>query len=60
MFTYNIKVINSSKKSVYSMKSLVHKHRFSNLSDLKKCVQDEVGTVKDNLVGYVEPGHGQK
>ena len=60
MFSYNVKVINSCKKSVFSLKPLVQKTKFYVLSDLKTCVRDEIGEMKDDLVGYIEPGHGQK
>ena len=60
VFNYNVKVINSSKKSVFYIKPLTQKQRFSKLSDLKACVQDETGQTKTDTVGYIEPGHGQK
>ena len=60
MFTYNVKVINNSKKSVYDIRPLAHKQRFSSLSDLKTCVQEEIGPVMNDTMGFIEPGHGKK
>lgn len=60
VFNYNVKVINSFKKSMFSIKLLTIRHRFSTLNELKRCVQQEIEKVKDDLVGYIEPGHGQK
>ena len=60
VFNYNIKVINSFKKSLFSIKSLTTHHRFSTLTELKRCVQQEIEKTKDDLLGYIEPGHGQK
>ena len=60
MFTYNVKVINNSKKSVYDIRLLAHKQHFSSLSDLKMCVQEEIGPVMNDTMGFIEPGHGKK
>lgn len=60
VFTYNVKVINSLKKSIYSIKHLVNRHQFSTLSDLVRCVKEGISGMKDDVLGYIEPGHGQK
>ena len=60
VFTYNLKIINSAKKSVFSIKPLLYKLRFTSLNDLKKCVKDETSEIKGDVIGYIEPGHGQK
>ena len=59
-FNYNIKVINSFKKSIFAIKSLTIHHCFSTPTELKRCVQQEIERAKDDLIGYIEPGHGQK
>ena len=53
-------MINSSRKSVYYIKPLAHEQRFSTLNELKKCIQEEVGPIEDDTMGYIEPGHGQR
>lgn len=60
VFSYSMKVINSSKKSEYSIKSLAYKQRFSTLNELRTCVKDEIGPIKGSVLGYIEPGHGLK
>jgi hypothetical protein len=30
------------------------------LSDLVRCVKEGIGGMKDDVIGYIEPGHGQK
>ena len=45
---------------MFSIKLLTIRHRFSTLNELKQCVQQEIEEVKDDLLGYIEPGHGQK
>lgn len=53
-------MINSSRKSIYHIKPLTHKQRFSTLNELKKCIQEEIGPIEDDTMGYIEPGHGQR
>ena len=44
---------------MFSIKPLSHRQRFLTLDDLKKCVKHE-GEMKDDVIGYIEPGHGHK
>ena len=59
MFNYTLKVINCAKKSQYHMKPLELSCRCLSLSDFRKNVEDEIGTI-EGTIGYIEPGHGQK
>jgi len=41
------------------MKPLEMSCRHHSLSDFRKRVEDEIGTI-EGMIGYVEPSHGQK
>ena len=60
MYNYNVKMINRSQKSIFYIKPLLYKQRFSTLNELKKCIVEEIGPIEDDVVGYIEPGHGQR
>ena len=60
MYNYNVKMINRSWKSVFYIKPLLYKQRFYALNELKKCIVEEIGPIEDVVVGYIEPGHGQR
>ena len=51
--------LNSSRKSVYCIKPLTYKQCFFTLNELKKCIQEEIGPIEDDKMGYIKPGHGQ-
>lgn len=56
---YTLKIINRAKKSQYQLKPLQLSCHHHSLSDFRKRVEDEIGTI-EGMIGYVEPGHGQK
>ena len=56
----NVKMSNRSWKSAFYVKLLLHKQRFSTLNELKKCIVEKIGPIEDDVVGYIEPGHGQR
>ena len=53
-------VINHSKKSEFKTKKISYKKRFISLIELKQKIEDEVGLIKKDQIGYMEPGHGKK
>ena len=60
MYNYSVKMINRSQKSIFYIKPLLYKQRFSTLNELKKCIVEEIGPMEVDIVGYIEPGHGQR
>ena len=52
-------VINHSKKSEFKTK-ISYKKRFISFIELKQKIEDEVGLIKKDQIGYMEPGHGKK
>ena len=60
MYNYNVKIINRSWKSAFYIKPLLYKQRFSTLNELKKRIVEKIGPIEDDVVGYIEPSHGQR
>ncbi len=42
------------------MKKISHMKRFISLNELKQKVEDEVGSIDKDEIGYMKPGHGKK
>ena len=59
-YTYKVKIVNLSKKSVYSMTHLEVTHQFESLHDLKQEVHKAIPAASNHSYGYMEPGHGLK
>lgn len=59
LFSYKVKVINSNKKSDYTVKKLESSHQFQSVQELVSKLSHSF-TIKVNKVGYMLPGHGLK
>ena len=61
MHDHNIKMrLIDHKSPFFTFKPLLYKQCFSTLNELKKCIVEEIGPMEVDIVGYIEPGHGQR